>query len=310
MASWRILSALLLVSVASVHGQEEEQHSDTRFVDFVLETPCTTDVNCNCYHLLGPIHYKLDITRVVGGEGALDEDGQLENPQEAIANGILSASAKLTLATCDAGYGGGPLRWRSFADKVTVNGWTVHQKSLVSKESGYYKQDFEVPIGFLRFAGRNKGGQPTPGENEIVITPNLSEFETSDDGVMCGPEVRETYLQPISLEFDAMSPVIMVHGNGSDGSFFDLKGDQSEGGFGFTEPFKQQKIPYDNGINFNPPSNFIDANRDELHGMVPEIAGEFGAHRVHLVAHSKGGLDSRSYLETLSQTANPVGVLP
>jgi triacylglycerol esterase/lipase EstA (alpha/beta hydrolase family) len=46
------------------------------------------------------------------------------------------------------------------------------------------------------------------------------------------------------------------------------------------------------------PTTFIAENAEQLDTLIPEIVRSFGADGVHLVAHSKGGLDTRAYLAT------------
>src|SRR5262249_13800966 len=53
-------------------------------------------------------------------------------------------------------------------------------------------------------------------------------------------------------------------------------------------------IPYDNSISM--PSNPIATHGRLLAQLVPAKAAEFGAKHVHLICHSKGGLDLRDFL--------------
>jgi triacylglycerol lipase len=81
----------------------------------------------------------------------------------------------------------------------------------------------------------------------------------------------------------------MLHGNGESGAFWDR--------LNFTTPFQQAGIPYDNSISN--PTQLIVKNVAELVTKIPFIATKFGVKHLHLVAHSKGGLDSRGFLKTL-----------
>jgi hypothetical protein len=78
----------------------------------------------------------------------------------------------------------------------------------------------------------------------------------------------------------------MVHGNNSNGAFFS--------DFDFIQPFQQLKIPFDNSINMATAS--ITAHSSLLASLIPQKAAEFGARHAHVVAHSKGGLDTRDFL--------------
>ncbi len=81
----------------------------------------------------------------------------------------------------------------------------------------------------------------------------------------------------------------MLHGNGESGPFWDR--------FNFTTPFQQAGIPYDNSISN--PTQWIAKNAGLLVEKIPPIATRFGVKHLHLVAHSKGGLDSRAALKPL-----------
>jgi hypothetical protein len=63
-------------------------------------------------------------------------------------------------------------------------------------------------------------------------------------------------------------------------------------GFRFIDALEH--IPFDNSISMRTAP--IDDHAVLLGKSIPEIAASFGARHAHLVAHSKGGLDSRAFL--------------
>ncbi len=95
---------------------------------------------------------------------------------------------------------------------------------------------------------------------------------------------------------DRATAEIMVHGNNSSGKFFEesynTEGEQV--GFDFIQAFRREKLPFDNSILV--PTEPIESNAAYLKTKIPAIAFEFGARHVHIVAHSKGGLDVRAFL--------------
>src|SRR5207248_1078619 len=104
---------------------------------------------------------------------------------------------------------------------------------------------FEVDIHKVKFAkAGTDGGEPTGGVNQVRIdidTANADEdWCTSADWG--------------NASFRALSPVILIHGNGSDPGFFDR--------MGFTEELRARHIPYD-FINLGAP-NFIENNGWEI----------------------------------------------
>ena len=63
---------------------------------------------------------------------------------------------------------------------------------------------------------------------------------------------------------------------------------------GFTDELHAQHIPYD-FINLGAP-NFIENNSWEINKQIQSLIRTLGVKGVHIVAHSKGGLDTRDYL--------------
>lgn len=89
-----------------------------------------------------------------------------------------------------------------------------------------------------------------------------------------------------TASFKAMSPILLIHGNNSDGGFFQRRG--------FTGELDSQHLLFDNSITM--PTATVANHGDLLDTRIPGIVQSFGVDSVHLVAHSKGGLDSRDYL--------------
>jgi hypothetical protein len=84
-----------------------------------------------------------------------------------------------------------------------------------------------------------------------------------------------------------MSPIILIHGNNSSAQFFVDEG--------FIGGLVNKKLLFDNSINMVT-SNRV-AHGVDLDLFIPPIVASFGVDSVHIVAHSKGGLDTREYLE-------------
>jgi hypothetical protein len=152
----------------------------------------------------------------------------------------------------------------------------------------------DVPIWAVRFPARAANGStPAPRPNEIAIT------SVDHTGKALCSEVDW-----VELSIGVLAPIIMVHGNG--------QGDDNLGGMfwagevlledpgkprfnmGFRFIDALEHIPFDNSISMLTAP--IDDHAVLLAKSVPEIAASFGARHAHLVAHSKGGLDSRAFM--------------
>lgn len=116
-------------------------------------------------------------------------------------------------ATSDAGAVSAPGR-------VTFNGLFA---GYMREGTDGQTQEVEINTEWIRFGTRTPGGEPTAGENILEVTP-IGELTLGG--------VRRTTPAWAALEFQAMYPVVMIHGNNDDGSFFEKNG--------FTQPFVEQ----------------------------------------------------------------------
>jgi hypothetical protein len=257
-----------------------------------LNTGCT-------YRADGSLKIDIPIKRVVGDVDG--SSGKLVNPQELVNNRVVSRYAVLRLPAWDVNYLYGE------RDRVLVNGVDIGPLGTTAYLKGGPKRwevnEFLVPIELIRFGKRIKGQPSIPGNNTVEIR---IDDESKTDLIWC------TSIAWASISFQAMYPVVMIHGNNSCGEFFagdyDCDG-QPQADFApsefFTYPFEQKRIPYDNSIHMT--TNTVAENGKELNFLIPRVAAEFGAKHLHLVAHSKGGLDTRKFL-TLIQPGT-LGVL-
>lgn len=238
-------------------------------VSFVTDAAATLDTGCR-FNSDGPITFDINITRVVGPVNA---DGTLQNVNQLISNNVVSATATLLMPAYDVDYDapGNPER-----DRVRFNG---HDLGFLTGSNDVWKlNSFEIPISYLKFPARaGNGTAPAPAVNTIII-----DIDVNNAG-WC------TAIDWGANNFKALSPIILIHGNNSDGAFFDRQG--------FAGELKSRGMPYDNSINLQ--TAFISTNglalNDPTSG-IPGIVKSFGVDSVHLVVHSKGGLDTREYL--------------
>lgn len=252
----------------------------------------------------GPIHRDVNVFRVVSD---LKPDGTLQNPADLIANGVVSKYATLRIPAYDVDSTAGE------RDHVLFNGVEIGSGGgtayLQGQDKKWSVSEFQIPIELVRFGKRNVDHPPTPGQNEVTILVD------EDSGGW-----RVAIAAP-SIEFQALYPVVMVHGNNSCGNFFAgdyrtkceaaLDNDfqlrpESEW---FIKTFKDKGIPFDNSIDM--PTDTVSRHADYLlvggpkNKSIKAIAAEFGAKHVHIITHSKGGIDVREYLTRLPSGNKP-----
>jgi len=263
------------------------------------------------YRSSGPLLIKIPVDRVVG---EVNSDGTLVDPQKLVNNGVLAPYAALRLPSFDVNYGDRSPPYQPERDHILFNGVEIGtngaKEYLTGQANKWALNVFSVPIELVRFGKRNKGGRPTPSENVIEI--RIDEDNTNQKERWC------TSVAWAALHIGTLAPVVMVHGNNSCGNFFagdldcngapDMPSDQY-----FTRRFEELGIQYDNSINMTTAGIGLHAlglYKGALAGVpnirpIKDVAAEFGAKHVHIIAHSKGGLDVREFLTLLASGDTP-----
>ena len=118
------------------------------------------------------------------------------------------------------------------------------------------------------------GSAPTPAINTLAFRP---------DADAAGSCLSVAWAR---LRVKMASPVVFVHGNGSNGAFFVRRGAAGR--------LNVAGIPNDTSIDL--PVASVAANAAALQAVLPRIARSFGVDGIHIVTHSKGGLDARLWL--------------
>ena len=273
-------------SAETVPGAGPPPSLDTRFVTSSgpgIRTPCRTRSS-------GSIEIPIGITRVMGDD--LDADGHLRFLNQMVVKGVISRTAKIRISSFGRRLQGNSPR----KDRVFLNG---HELDPLSGQNEAWNGDYsaEIDMSFLRFPTRVSRNSPVPRENTLRI-----EVDAADPA---GPENWCTSVGWAEIAFNALAPVVFVHGNGQgdDG----LGGDFWEGKVlnsrdeprlemkeGFLIPFREDKLTFYSDISMPTQST---ADHGKLLGsLIPFAAKEFGANHVHIVTHSKGALDSRDFM--------------
>jgi triacylglycerol lipase len=247
---------------------------------FVVDGAAGLDTGCT-FRSGGPLRFDVEITRWVG---PVDGDGKLIDAPALISAGVLSPTATLVLPAFDVDVNGAP-DVPPEVDQISLNGKALG--TLTGDNDIWKLNQFTVDIADLRFPDRAAlGATPTPALNTIQI-----DIDTASGG----DENWCTSIDWASITFKAFSPVILTHGNNSDGGFWDRHN--------FSAALQTAHIPFDgcadtsrckNPINLKTSS--VADNGNQLGMTIPAIVRTFGADSYHIVAHSKGGLDSREYL--------------
>ena len=246
----------------------------------------------------GQIKLSIPIKRYVG---EVDDRGYLRDPAKLIENKVVSKTAKIRIWAwdVDSTAPSGVLPER---DLVTLNGEDIGEAQPGGSRKGAYLKGFEkqwslntfeIPIEYLRFPARGTDAKPLQWANNVLGI----DVDTLD------PQ-RKTWcvgVQWASISFDAMSPLMLVHGTNAQHT-------------SWTEPIQGQTVVQhltDLGIPFEylidmDPNGSAETNAKQLDNRVQEIVKQFGVGSVHFVGHSKGSTDIRFRLSSSTASRFPI----
>lgn len=254
---------------APIHPEEPDDEHFLVDVSFGLDTGCT-------FRSGGPLVFDIEVDRFVGD---VDGNGFLLDAQTLISNKVVSPKARLIMPAFDVDSGAAPpAPFAPEIDKVFLNGEEL-SKILTGVNNTWIMNEFEVDIRDVKFPARGAPGQkPAGARNEVRI-----QIDTGNIGL---GQLWCTAIDWAQLQFKAMAPILLVHGiTGTPGTWEPAVRD-----FLTTE-----KIPFEHRIQLAPNGSVANNGR-QLAGVVRDQARSFGVEKVHLVVHSKGGLDSRRFL--------------
>lgn len=227
----------------------------------------------------GPITFNLPIDRVFGAIATLSGNetyNNLQNPYTMINNGLIEKDATLYLRVYDVDhdYQGGD--YAPEVDQVSVNGRRL-TRTLTSGNNRWDTVSFQVPIDYFlypQFPG--VGGEPAQAPNEIRVDIDTANSE----------EVWCVEVDWAVLHLKAAHPAVMVNGILSNNHAWDT----------FGPLLWQRGLP--NYAQELDATRGIFHNASDLAAAMPDIKKAFGVEKMNIIAHSKGGLDSRAYLRT------------
>lgn len=240
--------------------------------DSTFIADCTGGVDTGCtFRGGGPLAIPLKVTRVVGDVNKLK------------ANGLISPTANLKMPAFDVDFFGGGGQFNPERDRISFNGHVVPGEFLQGDNGVWRLNEFEIPIEWVNFPpDPGPGGTVTPTNNTVQI-----DIDTANS-----QEVWCTSLDWVELQIQVVRPVVMAHGILSNGGTWDRTAD----GFSWVNKLNSLGIPNSNRLNMGRLDS-IGNNAAKIANEVAASKRRWGVDKVNIVAHSKGGLDSREYVE-------------
>ena len=236
---------------------------------FVVNSGAGLDTGCT-FRSGGPLRIRLPIGRVLGILATLK------------ANGLVPATVRVEFPAFDVDSAGVP-GFPPERDRVSINGNVVPGEFMSGINNVWIMQRFDVPIEWLMLPTEPASvtGTVTPADNEIRI--DIDTASGSDENWCTAVDwVTITIDNPIPPR-----PWIGAHGIFSEGSIWN----------GLWVPnIRALGLPAGPGPDMGRLDS-IQNNATKIATAVSQARARWGVDRVNIVAHSKGGLDSREYLE-------------
>ncbi len=232
---------------------------------FVVDCGGGLDTGCT-FRDGSPLVFTVQVTRVVGDVAKLK------------ANGLISDRATIQMPAFDVDFFGGGGQFNPERDRVSFNGNVVPGEFLIGDNNVWRLNEFSVPIEWVNFpSDPGPGGSVTPADNTIRIDIDTANSEL----VWC------TSIDWAAITIEVARPVVMAHGILSSGSTWS----------GVWVPnLDQLGLPNSNRLNMGNLDS-IQNNAGKISNEVADAKRRWGVDKVNLVCHSKGGLDSRHFVE-------------
>jgi hypothetical protein len=229
---------------------------------------------------LTPILIDVPITRVVGDNLPALENAGMLNPTATVK---ISAINKLMDLTCTC-----PLPM----NVVTLNGHEIG--NLIAGDGSWTVNTYHVPVEWLNFPLNEAPNlAPTPLLNHLQI--DLDTYNRLNRGT----QFWNTKVDWAQASVTAARPVLLVHGIiSSAATWYPLWYNQLTLAH---VPFFAVNLP---SMGFRD----LETNSRFIGETITTLKRQWGVDKINIVAHSKGGLDSRDYVENASDVQNLVQI--
>lgn len=247
---------------------------------------------------MGNIVIDIPIRRYVG---PTDSNGYLLNVGELINRGIVGSKAQIVFPAFDVDESTFPVfdydgdgiddQLMNEIDEVYFNDLKLDR--LHGSDGQWTHTTRSVPISKIKFPS-------APGAtalNRFRVAIDVANKDVVLSSGAIGAEIWATAIDWVGIKYEASSPVVLVHGIRSSGAAF------ADFQIGLTSNYVVSDAsinladvaapdPLPSGCPDIPYNNSIAHNIDQLATLIPAIAQRYGTKSIHLITHSKGGLDS------------------
>lgn len=265
-ALWLTLAASSAAAPALAQTTSPFPPPDEKLGIYVANSGPGLDTGCT-YRSGGPLLIKIPVPKVVN-DRQLNPDGTLVDAAKLVSNGVLSAQATIRFPVYDIDDKAQVNGIAPEVDRVSFNG--KFKKTLEGFNNTWTDDSIIVPIEELKF------GQ----DNELRI--DIDTANSSEQWCMA--------VDWVSIEFEATPPYVLAHGIWANRGTWD-EGESpgvlaalEERGV-LVERWSLGEAQEGNGT--------VAANAAELNAHIVDYLKPLKADKVHVIAHSKGGLDTQ-----------------
>lgn len=262
---------LTLASVASAQTTSPFKPPKEELGTYVVDSGPGLDTGCT-FRSGGPLMIRLNIPKVVN-ENMLNTDGTLlkSAAAEMVRSGILSAQATLSFPVYDIDDKASTSGFAPEIDRVSFNG--KFKKTLEGANNTWTDDAIVVPIEEIRF-----------GQDNILQID-------IDTGNVGGGEYWCMAVDWLSAEFEVAAPYVLAHGISANSDTW-----EDDSAPGVLNALDKRGVLYNRFSlgTADDGNGSVASNARELLADIQDWLVSIRADRVHVIAHSKGGLDTQA----------------
>ncbi len=228
---------------------------------YVVDSGPGLDTGCT-FKSGGPLVIELSVPQVVNDSVLINGKIDPEKVNHLVSEQIVSANVQISMPVFDVDSSASIPGRNPEIDQVSFNGKVVG--TLQGSNNRWTETHLEIPIEEINFTQPNK------------ITVDIDIANSKDSWCMS--------VDWVALEFDAAIPVVLAHGINAQKDTWDE--DSAPGVLAQLDKLGVRYERYSVGINGSTASN-----ARLLSSQIKQMLGELKSESVHIIAHSKGGLD-------------------
>ncbi len=230
---------------------------------YVINSGQGLDTGCT-FRSDGPLIVQIEVPAVVNPQ-EINPDGTLKNPSKLISANIIGTQATVRFPVYDIDSGANIPRISPEVDRLSFNGKFI--KTLQGFNNTWTDDSLVVPIDVVKFRSVNSPN----ATNELRV--DIDTANSTEEWCMA--------IDWVAIEFDVAVPYVLAHGIASSSDAWDEIVTTLDGA----------GVLYD---RFSVTSNGRSAgNAAQLQGLIKGFLDPIKSKKVHIIAHSKGGLDTQ-----------------